>query len=223
MTRRQSHRKPTCSWRPAIGFAVTYALVVGVTAVALAYVGVIFSERAATAVRHLPAVLGSLAALVGMVSQILTSPMTAGHQGRLSTSRKKKPTEVPESLVRDCRWKKISTARDYASLVCAGSHFDTSQAGARVALLRDSSATRVAVKADSCCGRYIAYDYQGDRDDYMGANSINWIDDHNLVIRYSVDPSGVQKCRTQVGDIKVICKAQLAPTFDNNNKPTQPE
>src|SRR5260370_18477544 len=197
MTRRQSHRKPTYCWRPAIGFAVAYALVVGVTAVALAYVRVIFSERAATAVRHLPAVLGSLAALVGMVSQILTSPTTAGHQGSVSSrsaSRKKEPTEVPESPVRDCRWKKLSTARDYARLACAGSHFDTSRAnhrrrrprghtchatGARVALLWDSAATRVAVKADSCCGRYIAYDYQGDGDDYMGANSINWIDDHN--------------------------------------------
>jgi predicted PurR-regulated permease PerM len=85
MTRRQFHRKRTYCWRPAIGFAVAYALVVGVTAVALAYVVDIFSERAATAVRHLPGVLGSLAALVGMVSRILTSSTTAGNQSSVSS------------------------------------------------------------------------------------------------------------------------------------------
>jgi hypothetical protein len=242
MTRRQSHRKPTnrWCWRPAIAFAVAYALVVGVTAVALAYVGVIFSERATTAVRHLPAVLASLATLIGMVSQILTSPTTAaGHQGSVSSrsaSRKKEPTEVPVSPSRNCRWNQLSTARDYARLACAGRHFYTSRAnhrrrrprcytchstGAQVTSLRDSSATRVAVKANSCCRRFSAYDYQGDGNDHMLANSINWIDDHNLLIRYSVDLSGVQVCRTQVGDIKVICEAQPAPTFDNNI-PTQP-
>jgi hypothetical protein len=102
-----------------------------------------------------------------------------------------------------------------------------SRTGGRVALLshssfRDFTTTQVTVKARDCCGRYIAYDYQGDGDDYMGANSINWIDDRNLVIRYSVDASGVQVCRRQVGDVTVNCEARPAPTFENN-KPKRPE
>ena len=103
----------------------------------------------------------------------------------------------------------------------------TSGNGTRVALLshssfRDFSTTQVAVKADSCCTRYIAYDYQGDGDDFMGANSVNWVDDHNLVIRYAVDPSGVQVCHAQVSDIKVICEAHSEPVFDSN-KQIQPQ
>ena len=66
MTRRQSHRKPTYPWRHAMGFAMAYTLVMCVTVVAVACVGVMFSDRAATAIRYLPAVLGSLAALVRM-------------------------------------------------------------------------------------------------------------------------------------------------------------
>jgi hypothetical protein len=99
----------------------------------------------------------------------------------------------------------------------------TSKTGQKVALLshsnyRDAATTQVSVNAPGCCSRYIAYDYQGDGDDYMGATSVDWIDDHTLVIRYSLDPSGHQVCHTQAGDITVICKSHPAPFFDNNGR-----
>jgi hypothetical protein len=99
----------------------------------------------------------------------------------------------------------------------------TSRTGNQVALLshssyRDFTTTQVSVKAPGCCGRYIAYDYQGDGDDYVGATSIEWIDDHSLVIRYSLDPSGVQVCHTQVGDVTVVCKSHPVPVFDNKGR-----
>jgi hypothetical protein len=61
----------------------------------------------------------------------------------------------------------------------------TSKTGQKVALLshsnyRDAATTQVSVKAPGCCSRYIAYDYQGDGDDYMGATSVDWIDDQTL-------------------------------------------
>jgi hypothetical protein len=143
-------------------------------------------------------------------------------------------------------WKKIALRSAGAALVIAvgfssyifsvviflastpREHFGfPSRTGKRIALLshsffRDFTTTQVAVKARNCCGRYIAYDYQGDGDDYTGANSIDWIDDHNLVIRYSEDTSGVQVCHTQVDDITVHCEAHPAPKFENN-EPKRPE
>jgi len=99
----------------------------------------------------------------------------------------------------------------------------TSKTGQNVALLshsnyRDAATTQVSVKAPGCCSRYIAYDYQGDGDDYMGATSVDWIDDNTLVIRYSLDPSSHQVCHTQAGDITVICKSDPAPIFDKNGR-----
>jgi hypothetical protein len=96
----------------------------------------------------------------------------------------------------------------------------TSGSGNRVALVshssyRDFTTTQVAVKGDGCCSRYIAYDYEGDGDDFMEAKPITWIDDHKMVIRYSTDTTGTQVCRAQVGDIQVICEARPAPTFEN--------
>lgn len=99
--------------------------------------------------------------------------------------------------------------------------------GDRIALLshssyRDFSKTQVAVSTGGCCRRYIAYDYQGDGDDYTGADSVTWIDDHRLVIRYAEDVSGTQVCHAQIGDVSVICEARPAPTF-KNNEPKRPE
>lgn len=98
----------------------------------------------------------------------------------------------------------------------------TSATGAKVALLshselRDSSTTQVTVKRNSCCTRYIAYEYYGDGSDYVGATSVQWIDDHHLVIRYARDPSGVQECHSQVGDVQILCEPQPAPAFDNKS------
>lgn len=93
--------------------------------------------------------------------------------------------------------------------------------GKRVALLshsslRDASNTKVTFTDTGCCNRYIAYEYQGDGDDYMGADSVKWIDDHHLVIRYALDPSSRQICRTQLSDVQILCRPQPTPTFDGN-------
>ena len=98
----------------------------------------------------------------------------------------------------------------------------TSRTGARVALLshsetRDSSATRVTIQGDGCCSQYIAYEYYGDGEDYIGAKSIRWIDDHHLTIEYSLDPTGVQKCYSQAGDVQILCEPQSAPSFHSKS------
>jgi hypothetical protein len=67
------------------------------------------------------------------------------------------------------------------------------------------------LKAGGCCNRSIAYHYFGNGDDYMGEKSIEWIDDHHLVIRYVRDPSGVQECHSQVGDIVILCAPKPDP------------
>lgn len=79
--------------------------------------------------------------------------------------------------------------------------------------LRDSAATEVTVKG-GCCTRYVAYRYFGDGDDYLGAKSLEWVDDHHLAIRYVRDPSGVQDCHSQVADVEILCEPQPDP-FDN--------
>jgi hypothetical protein len=94
----------------------------------------------------------------------------------------------------------------------------TSKAGARVALLshselRDAAATQVTVNGDCCFRRYVAYEYFGDGDDYVGATSIKWVDDHHLSVTYALDPSGLQKCHPQAGDVQVICNPQPEPEF----------
>jgi hypothetical protein len=96
----------------------------------------------------------------------------------------------------------------------------TSSSGNRVALVshssyRDFTTTQVAVKGVGCCSRYIAYDYEGDGDDYMQGKPLTWIDDHKLVIRYSTDATGTQVCHAQVDDIKIICEERPAPSFEN--------
>jgi hypothetical protein len=95
----------------------------------------------------------------------------------------------------------------------------TSATGERVALLshstlRDASATEIAVK-QGCCRRLIAYEYFGDGDDYMDGTSVRWIDDHHLVIRYVLDPTGQQTCRPKVGDVIVSC----VPHADSTAQP----
>lgn len=96
-------------------------------------------------------------------------------------------------------------------------HFGfTSNSGSRVALLshsslRDGAATRVTVKSETCCGQHVAYEYFGDDDDYMGAKSVEWLDDQHLVIRYVLDPSGEQKCQPKVADVLVLCEPQPNP------------
>lgn len=77
--------------------------------------------------------------------------------------------------------------------------------------LRDSAATEVTVKGAGCCTRYVAYRYFGDGDDYVGANSLEWVDDHHLAIRYVRDPSGMQDCHSHVGDVEVLCEPQPDP------------
>jgi hypothetical protein len=88
-----------------------------------------------------------------------------------------------------------------------------STTGARAALLshsetRDGAASLVTVKENSCCRRYVAYEYYGDGDDSMDETSIKWIDDHHLVIRYGLDPTGKQDCHSQIGDVQVLCEPQ---------------
>lgn len=85
--------------------------------------------------------------------------------------------------------------------------------------LRDGAATEVTVKGDGCCTRYVAYRYFGDGDDYAGAKSLEWADDHHLTIRYVRDPSGVQDCRSHIGDVEVLC--QLQPEPFGNAKPQE--
>ena len=97
-----------------------------------------------------------------------------------------------------------------------------SKTGTRIALLshsefRDASATQVTVKGDSYWQRYVAYDYFGDGDDYIGPTSVKWLDDHHLAITYALDPSGVQQCHSQAGDVQVICDPQPAPSFSSGS------
>jgi len=98
----------------------------------------------------------------------------------------------------------------------------TSADRTRVALLshselRDSAASEVTVKGAGFCTRYVAYRYFGDGDDYAGAKSLEWVDDHHLTIRCVRDPSGVQECRSRVGDVEVLCQPQPDPF--GNSKP----
>jgi hypothetical protein len=90
-----------------------------------------------------------------------------------------------------------------------------SMSGARDALLshsslRDGAATQVSVK-EGCCRRFIAYEYFGDGDDYMDGNSVQWIDDHHLAIRYALDSSGQQTCHPYVGDVTISCEPRPDP------------
>lgn len=66
-----SEHWPTYSWRPAIGFAVAIDLVASVLVVLVAYVGVMFFKTDAQVLSYLPALLASMAALIGVASPIL--------------------------------------------------------------------------------------------------------------------------------------------------------
>lgn len=93
----------------------------------------------------------------------------------------------------------------------------TSRSGARVALLshtesRDSGATRITVKGNGCCSRYLAYAYSGPGDDYVGAQSVQWLDHRHLLIRYARDDSGTQRCSSEAGDVRIVCEEQPIPS-----------
>lgn len=62
---------PSYSWRPAIGFAVAVDLVGAVIVTLVAYAGVMFFGVKPEVLSYLPAMLGSLAALVGVAVPIL--------------------------------------------------------------------------------------------------------------------------------------------------------
>gem|GEM_PF-4593636 len=115
----------------------------------------------------------------------------------------------------------LSDIRVYQSTFTDDKHtVFASATGARVALLshsslRDSAATQVSVK-QGCCRRFIAYEYFGDGDDYMDGRSVTWIDDHHLVIRFAVDPTGQQKCHPYAGDVIVSCEPYPDPTVQPN-------
>ena len=66
------------------------------------------------------------------------------------------------------------------------------------------------MKGKGCCSRYIVYRYYGDDDDYMGAKSVEWLDNHHLVIHYARDTSGVQNCESQMADIQIVCDPRPA-------------
>jgi len=88
--------------------------------------------------------------------------------------------------------------------------------GTKIALLshsefRDGAATEISVKDGGCCTLHTAYRYFGDGDDYVGAKSLVWVDDHHLAIRYVRDPSGVQDCRSHAGDVTILCEPQRDP------------
>jgi hypothetical protein len=70
-TEAASEHWPTYSWRPAIGFAVAINVVATSGVVAVAYGGVILFRSDASALAHIPAMIGAMAALIGVVSPIL--------------------------------------------------------------------------------------------------------------------------------------------------------
>lgn len=62
---------PTYSWRPAIGFAVAANVAITSLVVGLAFAGVILFNRPADQLAHIPAMIGAMAALIGVVVPIL--------------------------------------------------------------------------------------------------------------------------------------------------------
>lgn len=67
----QSEHWPTYTWRPAIGLAVAFDLIICTLVVALAYIGVIFFATDAGMLAHIPAFLGAMAMLIGVAAPIL--------------------------------------------------------------------------------------------------------------------------------------------------------
>jgi hypothetical protein len=66
-----SEHWPSYSWRPAIGFAVAIDLVGAAVVTLAAYGGVMFFGVKTEVLGHLPAMIGSLSALVAVASPIL--------------------------------------------------------------------------------------------------------------------------------------------------------
>jgi Holin of 3TMs, for gene-transfer release len=64
-----SEKWPQYSWRPAIGFAVAFALILSVTTVFMAYFAAFFGR--AEGLQYLPGILGAVAALLAVASPIL--------------------------------------------------------------------------------------------------------------------------------------------------------
>lgn len=63
---------PTYSWRPAIGFAVAFDLVLSIVVCGVAYIGVMSGRVKPEILAYLPGMLGAMAALVvGVASPIL--------------------------------------------------------------------------------------------------------------------------------------------------------
>lgn len=62
---------PSYSWRPSIGFAVAFDLVMSSVIVVVAYGGVMFFKVDATVLSYLPGILAALTGLVAVASPIL--------------------------------------------------------------------------------------------------------------------------------------------------------
>jgi hypothetical protein len=72
---------PTYSWRPSIGFAVALNVFITSLVVAVAFGGVILLGKDAAPLAHIPAMIGAMAALIGVVSPILG--IAAWFRGRM--------------------------------------------------------------------------------------------------------------------------------------------
>lgn len=66
-----SEHWPTYSWRPAIGFAVAFNVLITSITVGISYGMVIFINKDPATLNYLPAMLGAMAALIAVVSPIL--------------------------------------------------------------------------------------------------------------------------------------------------------
>ena len=66
-----SQHWPTYSWRPAIGFSVAITLLIATLTVAFSYLGVMYFAAPVESLTHLPGMLMSLTALIGIATPIL--------------------------------------------------------------------------------------------------------------------------------------------------------
>lgn len=62
---------PSYSWRPSIGFAVAFDLVMSSIIVVVAYLGVMFFSVDSAVLSYLPGIIGSLTALIAVAAPIL--------------------------------------------------------------------------------------------------------------------------------------------------------
>lgn len=66
----KSEHWPTYGWRPAIGFAVAFAVALSVLTVFAAYGAAIFAQKV-DGLQHLPGILAAVAGIIAVVSPIL--------------------------------------------------------------------------------------------------------------------------------------------------------